>query len=819
MGVQNVSVCRRKICRSLRLVGLCFKRVLHRIYDGPWYKKIAVWVATLIVSLFLLLGAVDVNFLNLFGRSPGFNDIKNPVSSFASEVYSTDNVLIGRFFNENRSPVSYEQLPAHLIHTLIDTEDERFYDHHGVDIPGLFAAVKDMASGHARGASTITQQLAKNLFRVRTQYSTGLLGHIPGVKILVMKAKEWIVAVKLEMIFSKEQILTMYFNTVDFGSNSFGIKAASHTYFAKEPSDLTYEEAATLVGLLKATSTYNPRRNPKNSIKRRNVVLTNLYNHGHLFIGGKPATLTQLDSVKALPMQVAHQNLASNYDGIAPYFRQVIDDNIRTLCTEGFIEGYDSLNQLDLYADGLKIYTTLDTRMQQYAEEAVLKQMRTVQRNFDRHWGNTNPWQNEKHEEIQGFVEGLAKKTSAYKYYQARYPENTDSVNFYMNLPHPVTLFSYDGPVHDTISTLDSIRYMLRFMHCGFVAMEPQSGAVRAWVGDVDFNSWKYDKVVAMRQPGSTFKLFVYTEAMNQGLTPCDTRIDEWKRYPDTIHGEPKWWAPTNANGIFTGASVPLKSAFAQSINSIAVKLGYEMGIHNIARTAHAMGIRSPLHETPSLSLGASDVNLLELVNSYATVINDGKSHEPMLVERIEDRKGNVIYQAEVKSRQAIPYRSAYFMQQMLRAGMSDRAGTTAALWAYIHPVASYTDFGGKTGTTNNHSDAWFVGVTPKLVVGAWVGGEYRSIHFRTGALGQGSRTALPVCGYFYQNVLKDSSLVKYRVHFPPSKEPIDPSTWNCASFSMPADTDSVTQSDSLPAHVLVQTGDSVFSNARQTDR
>lgn len=792
------------------------KEVLRKIYGGPWYKKVVVWIATVIVGIFLLLGAVDVNFLFLFGRSPGFKDIKSPTTSLASEVYSSDGVLIGRFFNENRTPVKYEDLPPHLIHTLIDTEDERFYKHHGVDFQGLFAAVKDMVGGHARGASTITQQLAKNMFRVRTQYSTGLLGKIPGVKILVMKAKEWIVAVKLEMIFSKEEILTMYFNTVDFGSNSYGIKTASKTYFGKEPKELTYEEAATLVGLLKATSTYNPRRNPKNSTARRNVVLTNLYEHGHLVINGKKATREQLDSIKAIPMIVSHKDLDSNYDGIAPYFRQSLADYIDDLCERGLVEGCDSANKLDLYADGLKIYTTLDTRMQKYAEAAVQKQMAVIQRNFYNHWGKTNPWQNEKHEEIPHFIEDLAKKTDTYRYYSEKFPDDPDSVDYYLNLPHKVKLFSYDGPKEETMSTMDSIRYMVRFMHCGFVAIEPQTGAVKAWVGDVDFNYWKYDKVTAMRQPGSTFKLFVYTEAMNQGLTPCDTRVDEWKQYPDTVDGQPTTWTPTNANGRFSGASVPLKTAFAQSINSIAVKLGYEMGIHNVAQTAHAMGIKSPLHETPALSLGASDVNLLELVNSYGTVINDGKAHDALLVEKIVDRNGNVIYEADVEDVQAIPYRSAYLMQQMLRAGLTERGGTTAALWSYIHPVASMTEFGGKTGTSNNHSDAWFVGVTPNLVVGAWVGGEYRSIHFRTGALGQGSRTALPICGYFLNDVLQDDRFAKYRVKFAPPKEDIDPSCWSCSGYYAPVDTDTTATSDSLDLTIDRVDHDSLLNSKSQ---
>lgn len=793
------------------------KDALRKIYSGPWYKKLLVWPVTLVVLLVLGLMAVDCNFLWLFGRSPGFSDIEKPVVSEASEIYSADSVLLGRYFSENRTPVEYEEISPVLIRTLIDTEDERFYHHHGVDFTGLFAAVKDMARGHARGASTITQQLAKNLFRVRTQYSTGLLGHIPGVKLLVMKAKEWIVATKLEIIFSKEEILTMYLNTVDFGSNSYGIKTAARTYFGTTPDKLTHEQAAVLVGLLKATSSYNPRINYSNSLARRNTVLDLVYGHGDLYVAGKKASKAQLDSIKALPIQLASKSTESSYDGLAPYFREELVDYINDMCEQGLIPGYDASNKLDLYADGLTIYTTLDSRMQAYAEQAVQKQMKVIQQRFNDHWGNTPPWQDRQHREIPHFIEDLAKRTTHYKYLKERFPDQPDSIDYYLNLPHRVKLFSYDGPVEKDLSTLDSIRYMVKFMHCGFVAIEPDTRQVKAWVGDIDFKPWKYDKVTAMRQPGSTFKLFVYTEAMNQGLTPCDRRLDAYVAYPDTVDNKPTVWAPHNANGYFTGAEMPLKSAFAQSINSVAVRVGMEVGISNVARTAHAMGIRSPLHETKSLSLGSSDVNLLELVNSYCTVIDDGKYNMPIMVTKILDRDGNVIYEAQLNETQAIPYRSAYLMQTMLRAGLTERGGTTAALWSYIHPVLQYTEFGGKTGTSNNHSDAWFVGVTPKLVGGAWVGGEYRSIHFRTGALGQGSRTALPIFGYFIQDVLQDDRFAKYREKFAPPHD-LDASLWTCSGYyaqpndsieSDSLDVDAETEDAGEPLEALPESGES----------
>ncbi len=759
------------------------------LYKGKkWYIKTLVAFVSFIVAFILYLVAVDINFLWLFGKSPGYSQIKNPVSSQASEIYSADGIMIGKYFNENRTPVKYEEVNPAFWKALVDTEDERFYKHNGIDIIGVFAAIKDAVVHHdARGASTITQQLAKNLFRVRTNYSTGLLGGIPGLKILIMKSKEWITAVKLEYIFDKQEILTMYANTVDFGSNAFGIKTACKTYFGTTPKDLTTDQAAILVGMLKATTYYNPRINPENSLKRRNTVLNNMVGHGDL-------SREAYDTLKLKPITLDY-NVESNYDGQATYFREAVANYLKDWCRD---------NGYDLYSSGLKIYTTIDTRMQKYAEAAAIKQMKQVQKNFKNHWGTTNPWQDERHQEIAGFIEGIAERQPCYKRLQERFPNNPDSVTYYMNKPHKVKVFDYEnGTIEMEMSSMDSIRYMVKFMHCGFVAMEPQNGHVKAWVGDIDFKSWKYDKVTAMRQPGSTFKLFVYTEAMNQGLTPCDKRVDSYfsMKVWDSKQKKEVTWAPTNANGYFTGDSLPLKAAFAQSINSIAVKLGQECGVENIAATAQAMGIKSKLDKTPSLPLGSSDVNLLELVNAYSTVINDGKTHEPVLVTRIIDRDGNEIYVAPTEQKQAIPYRSAFLVRQLLQGGMREPGGTSMSLWGYVRNFGD-TEFGGKTGTSNNHSDAWFVGVSPKLVVGAWVGGEYRCIHFRTGALGQGSRTALPICGYFLESVLSDANFKQYRGKFAaPADESIKSSMYNCSSYYRSRkDTDSV-DVDSLAHH------------------
>lgn len=757
----------------------------RNLYRGrKWYTKTLIGIASCIVAFFLYLGAVDINFLWLFGKSPGFSAIKEAVTSEASEIYSDDGVLIGKYFNENRTPVEYEDVNPAFWKALIDTEDERFYKHHGIDYTGLVGAVKDAVLHHdARGASTITQQLAKNMFRMRTNYSTGLLGKLPGVRMLIVKSKEWIIATKLEMTHSKKEILTMYANTVDFGSNAFGIKTAAKTYFNCSPKELTAEQAAVLVGMLKATTYYNPIANPKNSLRRRNIVLSNMVRHGDL-------TRAEYDSISQIDIELKY-SVESNYDGTALYFREAVADELRKWCND---------NDYDLYTSGLKIYTTIDSRMQKYAEEAAIKQMKQVQRNFNNHWGNQEPWQDERHNVIPGFIEGIAKRQPVYKYLFARFPNNPDSIEYYLNRPHKVKLFDYEqGTIEREMSTMDSIRYMVHFMHCSFVAMEPQTGAVKAWVGDIDFKSWKYDKVTAMRQPGSTFKLFVYTEAMNQGLTPCDKRRDEYfsMKVFDKAQNKEVTWAPTNANGYFTGDSIPLKAAFARSINSVAVRLGQEMGITRIAETAHKMGIESPLDETPALALGSSDINLLELANAYSTVANDGKYVKRVLVTRIVDRNGKEVYKAPLNEEQVIPYKSAFLMQQMLMGGTREPGGTSMSLNGYVGNFRD-TDWGGKTGTSNNHSDAWFMGVSPKLVVGAWVGGEYRCIHFRTGALGQGSRTALPICGYFLQSVLGDPAFAKYRTKFgKPKDDDITSAMYNCQSYYMREKNDS-TNTDSI---------------------
>ena len=492
-------------------------------------------------------------------------------------------------------------------------------------------------------------------------------------------------------------------------------------------------------------------------------------------------TKNEYDSLTQIPIRLNY-SVENNYDGQALYFRQAVANYLREWCEE---------NGYDLYSDGLKIYTTIDTRLQKYAEEAAIKQMEQLQEKFDEHWRGQEPWRDEHGHVMPNFIEDLAKKSIYYRILDDKYNGQKDSIKFYMNEPHKLKVFTYNGMKDTMMSTMDSIRYTERFLHCGFVVMEPQTSQVKAWVGDLDFSAWKYDKVTAGRQPGSTFKLFVYTEAMNQGLTPFTRRTDSYFSVPiERIKGKKEYWTPHNANGYCTGANMTLRRAFAQSVNTIAAKLGTEIGIENVIKTAHDLGIKSQLDTVPSLSLGSSDVNLLELVNSYCTIVDDGKYLAPVLVTKILDRNGKIIFRAEEEPIQVVPYRSAWMMQQLLLAGMREYGGTSQALWRFnIHNYN--TNFGGKTGTSSNHSDAWYIGTTRNLVGGAWVGGEYRCIHFRTGELGQGSRTALPIFGYFMEKVLKDPDFKQYQGMFP--KDPLeDIGEIIEEPYYEPADTDTI---------------------------
>ena len=669
------------MCRGMR----AFWRWYKSIYVGrPWYVKAFSAFASLVVFLLVYSVMVFFNVFWLFGKSPSISSIMNPKTSNASYVYSADGQLLCKFFDENRSPVKYEEVSPLFFKALIDTEDERFYDHSGVDFAGMVGAAKDLVvHRRARGASTITQQLVKNMFKVRTEYSTGLLGKIPGLSIVIMKTKEILLAFAIEARFSKEEIITMYANTVDFGNGAYGIKTAARTYYNTSPDSLTVDQSATLVGLLKATSNYNPKRNPQRSMKRRNVVLHNMVLHGDL----DNATFQRLKNEPT----ALHFTVENATTGRAQYFRNAIDGDEQ-------LKQWREEHNVNFYTDGLKIYTTLDSRMQQHAEDAVLEKMYEIQQRFNQRWGDDPCWVDEQGNVVPGFVESVAKKTPYYNVLASRYPNHPDSVTYYMNQKREMRMFKYekrDGKVVASsqimnISPMDSVAYMLHFMHAGLVAMDPRTGFVKAWVGDIDYKTWQYDKVTSMRQSGSTFKLFVYAAAMEQGLTPCDTELDEvfhWNVYNED-KGVMEDYSPHNANGNCTGNQMSFREAFARSINIVAVRVGKRVGFSNVRATAETMGIKSPLRpdnaneDKPAMCLGSMDVNLLEMVNGYCTVANYGKHIDPVLVTRIVKTNPHgeeeVIYDymEEVNANKAISARAAFFMQKLLGAGLTDAGGT-----------------------------------------------------------------------------------------------------------------------------------------------
>lgn len=676
-------------------------------------------------------------------------DLKEPDINIASELYASDSSLIGKYYIENRSPIEYKDLSPILINTLLAAEDIRFFKHNGIDIKATVAAAWSTVNGDKRGGSTITQQLVKNLYKTRHKNKKGLLGGVPGVSIIIDKSKEWINALKLEFFYSKEEILTMYLNTVDFGSHSFGIKAASRTFFNKLPSELKPEEASLIIGILKAPTYYSPVSNKENALRRRNSILAQMGKYGFL-------SSAAADSIQKIPIHLNfRQPLPEASD--ATYFKEAVARNLQDWSKES---GYN------IYTDGLKIYTTIDPKLQAYAEEAVTTHMKRLQKRFFEHWKGENPWVDSKGNEIAGFIDELVHETSTYKILKEKYADNHDSIDFYLNKPRKMSVFTWKGSTDTLLSVTDSIKYYRHLLNTGFVSMDPDNGFVKAWVGGIDYKYFKYDHInQAKRQPGSLFKAFVYAAAFEQGLGPCDRRIDEPVTINYTEKGEKKSWAPHNANWEFTRNNVSLKNAFARSINSIAVQLTKEIGWDKVIEMAHRMGIESELQNVPSVCLGSSDVSLIELVNAYCIFLNQGILNEPVLVTRITDREGKVLYEHKPQDKKVLDEETAFLMSVMLRSGLTEYGGTTQGLWEF--DIFNYdTEFGGKTGTSSNFSDGWFIGITPKLVTGVWVGGEHRNIRFRTSQLGEGLRTALPAYGLFMEKVLQDESLKHYRGKF-----------------------------------------------------
>ena len=707
------------------------------------------------LGLILLILAVNFNFLWLFGGMPSLQELENPKSQVASLIISEDGQEIGKYFRENRNPLSFEELPDNVVNTLISTEDARYTTHSGIDIRSMFRVLFSL--GTSGGGSTISQQLAKNLFHTRSMefgeddpLYMGLLMKIDGVRTVVAKVKEWILAIRLERRYTKQEILAMYLNEVSFGNNAFGIQVACKTYFQKELKDISITEAATLIGLLQNPSLYDPRVRPEKTLERRNVVLGQLAKYE--FIPQEDLANLQAEELN-LHYRVENQNT-----GAAPYFREAIRLQVLAALKE-LNKDRPEDQQLNLFTSGLRIYTSIDSRMQKYADEAVKEHMRAEQKLFYEHWRGRNPWVNEQMSEIKGFLKDAMRRTQRYRDLMAAY--NNDEFKVWEELRRPIkmTVFTWDGDKDTTLSPMDSLNYYKRILNCGMMAMDPTNGHVKAWVGGINYKYFKFDHISqSKRQPGSTFKPFVYGAAIeNEIVTPCDALVDEPVTFGEEDGLSGGTWTPHNSDGKYSYQSMKLRRAMGLSINTISAKLMKQLGPDKVAEFAHKCGIESPLHEVPSLCLGASEVSLYEQVAGYSTLANGGERIDPILVLRITDKVGNVLKEYSPPVKAVIKPETAYLMTYMLQGAVQEPGGTAEGLKRTT--LVSGNEIGAKTGTTSNYSDGWFMGVTQKLVAGVWVGGDDRSIHFRSLALGQGAKMAMPAYAKFMEKVYSDQSL------------------------------------------------------------
>ncbi len=707
-----------------------------------------------VLGALLYIGAVSINFMNLFGRMPNLHTLENPKSELASEIYSADGVLLGKYFRENRTPVEYKDLPQNVIDALIATEDVRFEQHSGIDFKSIMRAVAGL--GRSGGGSTLSQQVAKVLFKTRpgeeSNLNNGTLNGPGKLGLLITKTKEWLLAIRLERNYTKREIIRMYLNTVDYGSNAFGINTAAKTFFNKSPKQLTTPEAAVLVGIVNAPSRFSPALHPVRSKRRRNWVLRQMVNANYL-------SAAEMVRDTAQPIKL-HYSVESPVQGLAPYFRTEVAK---------YLQAWAKETDHDLYADGLKIYTTLDSRMQTYAEKAVAEHLALQQKWFSAHWQGQLPWRDENGQVIPNFLETSMRRTQRYKSLMERFDGRKDSVNYYLHKKYKMTVFSWQGEKEMLMSPMDSLAYYKRYLQAGFMAVNPLNGYIKAWVGGPNYKFFKFDHVrQGKRQPGSTFKPIVYTAAIDQGYSPCFPRPDVATTFPGAAGRPP--YTPKNFEGGYSGRTFTLRQALARSMNSITAWLVYKLGPETVVAYAKRLGITSPIDPVPAVGFGASDCSIYELCGAYGTFVNKGVWTGPIMVTRIEDKNGNELRRFVAPTKEALSEETAYVMTNMLQASTTEPGGTSTIL----HTGFNFPyQIGAKTGTTSNYSDAWFMGITPNLVCGMWVGGEDRSIHFRTGAYGQGARLALPLYGIFMKKVYADKSLDVDRGPFPAPAAPL----------------------------------------------
>lgn len=737
-----------------------------------FFKKLikVAWIGFFSITTLVLVGifSVRINLFNLFGDLPSYKSMENPEAEndLSSVLFSSDGTVLGKYFRYNRNQVSFGEISPKLVEALLSTEDIRFYNHSGIDPKGLLRAlIGKLTFSFRGGGSTITMQLAENIFRTMTE-NQGHLYKIDFLRPFVIKIKEWIISIQLEKFFTKDEIMAMYFNTIFFGSNSYGINTAASTFFNTTPGNLNYQQAAMLVGMLNAPTRFNPISNPDNALQKRTEVLYNLFKYEFI-------DRIEFDSIKALPLGVEFVS-QDHIGGPAPYFRSVIKPQLIAWSKE---------NGYDLFESGLRIYTTIDSRLQKYAEEAVSKHMTFLQDLFITHWNGENPWRYEDGREIKGFLKSKIKKSERYKKLVARYGKDADSVDIILNTPYKMKVFSWHGEIDTLMSPMDSLGYYKSFLQTGFMSMDPKNGHIKAWVGGIDFKHFKYDHVMqGRRQPGSTFKPFVYTAAIDQGYSPCYTIEDAPVTF--SLPGQqPPTYTPKNFNLKFTGEKYTLRRGMSNSKNSITAFVMKEMTTPaTVVKYAKELGVENPLEAVPSLCLGTSDVSVYELVGAYSAFVNKGVYTKPYFITRIEDKHGNIIQEFPPRTREVLSEETAFLMTYMLMGGTEEVGGTSRGLSI---EVREGNEIGGKTGTTQNASDGWYIGLTKDLVSGVWTGGDERSIHFKNSILGQGARMARPTWDYYMQSVYADSVLGYEKGPFPRPIRPLSVEI-DCAKYQNP---------------------------------
>ncbi len=691
---------------------------------------VAKWGGITGFALILLL--VIIVRLGFYRPIPSYADMKKIKNPIASEVYAADGALLGRYYLENRTNASIRVIPKYVVGALVATEDVRFYKHGGVDFRSLLRVFvktfigQDSSSG---GGSTISQQLAKNVYGRKSMRYIGTP---------LNKIWEMIVARRLEKTYSKDEILELYLNTVSFGEDVYGIETASERYFNTKTENLRIQDGAVLIGMLKATTTYNPRTSPEKATERRNTVFVQMEKYDYL-------NESMLDSLKNLKLEVDYNYVSAN-TGLAPHFREQLRIDLEEICNQ--LRQADG-SKYDIYTDGLKIYTTIDSKMQRYAEEAVQEHMKSLQKTFSEHWKGSNPWGSGDES-----IRDAMKETNRYKVLNEQ-GWSDDKIEEHFKKKINMHLFTYEGEEEKLISPWDSIIYYHKFLNTGFLAMNPKNGYLQAYVGSVSFRHFPYDHIYSKRQVGSIFKPIVYAKSLENGHTPCDLIPNQRMSYEDT-EGT---WSPDNADGKY-GGYYSIKGGLTNSVNTIAVQLMMENGVWEVEDLARKMGVTSELPHVPSIALGTADISLYEMVKVYGTFANKGRPIEPIYLLKIEDRHGNVLrsYEKPLLKSSVFSKTTADYMIDMMQSVVEN--GTAQRL-KYRYGVSG--GVAGKTGTTQDQADGWFMGFTPSIVAGAWVGGYNRKIRFRSTSLGQGANTALPIWGLFMNKVQKDASLKTVR--------------------------------------------------------